>query len=33
MELRPYQIKLATDGCETLQRKKIVYFAMEVLVF
>lgn len=29
-ELRPYQIKLATDGCETLQRKKIVYFAMEV---
>lgn len=30
MKLRDYQIRLASDGCETLQRKKIVYFAMEV---
>jgi hypothetical protein len=29
-KLRDYQIKLASDGCEILQRKKIVYLAMEV---
>jgi len=29
-QLRNYQTKLATDGCEILQRKKIVYLAMEV---
>lgn len=30
MELRDYQEKLSTDACETLERKKIVYLAMEV---
>jgi len=30
MKLRKYQIRLAIDGCEILQRLKIVYFAMEV---
>lgn len=30
MKLRNYQTKLAADGCEILQRKHIVYFAMEV---
>jgi len=30
MELRKYQIRLATDGCEILQRLKILYLAMEV---
>jgi hypothetical protein len=30
MELRNYQTRLASDGCEILQRKKIVYLAMEV---
>lgn len=29
-QLREYQKKLALDGCEILQRKKIVYLAMEV---
>jgi len=29
-QLRNYQTKLANDGCEILQRKKIVYLAMEV---
>lgn len=32
MELRNYQKRLASDGCEILQRKKIVYFACEVRV-
>lgn len=30
-KLRDYQEKLSTDACETLERKKIVYLAMEVL--
>ncbi len=30
MELRKYQIRLATDATETLRRKMIVYLAMEV---
>lgn len=30
MELRKYQIRLATDATEVLQRKNIVYLAMEV---
>jgi len=29
-KLRNYQIKLSTDACNILQRKKIVYLAMEV---
>ena len=29
-QLRDYQIKLASEGCEILQRKHIVYLAMEV---
>ncbi len=32
MELRKYQSRLASDGCEILQRKKIVYFCCEVRV-
>ncbi len=30
MELRKYQSRLASDGCEVLKRKSIVYLAMEV---
>jgi hypothetical protein len=30
MELRKYQERLSTDACTTLERKKIVYLAMEV---
>jgi len=30
MELRKYQIRLANDACEILQRKKIVYLACQV---
>lgn len=30
MQLRDYQIRIANDACETLQRKSIVYLAMEV---
>lgn len=30
MNLRDYQIKISADACETLQRKMIVYLAMEV---
>ena len=30
MNLRDYQIKISNDACETLQRKMIVYLAMEV---
>ena len=30
MKLRDYQIRIANDACETLQRKSIVYLAMEV---
>src|SRR5690242_13388532 len=29
-KLRDYQVRLASDGCEILQRKNIVYLAMEV---
>jgi len=30
MELRKYQVRFAKDGCEILQRLKIVYFCFEV---
>ena len=32
MKLREYQKRLANDGCETLQRKNIVYYVCEVRV-
>ena len=31
MELRKYQIRISNEAAEILQRKKIVYLAMEVL--
>ena len=31
MELRDYQVRIANEASEILQRKKIVYLACEVL--
>lgn len=32
MKLRDYQVKLATEGCDILKRKGLVYFALQVRV-